>query len=143
MSYQFQPTIYICMDDFFKGNDKKSLIVFKCSCLYPGFELRSLIITIVKCDLFFHYLDAKAGSFYCFYDTKPFGKQKSTCEFHLCCWDHVCKVNEWCLVDCFYPEFRDSTQVMVHDYCIVKCKMFSICGRLLMALLSFFNGPFF
>ena len=76
MSYQFQPTVYICMDDFFKRNDKKSLIVFKCSYLYPGFELRSLIITIVKCDLFFHYLDANAVSFYCFYDTKPFGKHK-------------------------------------------------------------------
>ena len=21
--------------------------------------------------------------------------------FHLYCWDHVSKVNEWCLIDCF------------------------------------------
>ena len=41
---------------------------------------------------------------------------------------------EWCLVDCFHPEFRVFTQIMVCDYCIAKCKMFSACGGLLMAL---------
>ena len=24
---------------------------------------------------------------------------KNTREFHLYCWDHVCKVNEWCLAE--------------------------------------------
>ena len=43
---------------------------------------------------------------------------KNTHEFHFCCWDHVCKVNEWCLIDCFYHEFKVSTQIMVHDHCI-------------------------
>ena len=28
---------------------------------------------------------------------------------HLYCLDHVCKVNEWCLVGCFHREFRIST----------------------------------
>ena len=28
-----------------------------------------------------------------------------THEFHLDCWDHVCKINE-CLVVCFYRKFR-------------------------------------
>ena len=24
---------------------------------------------------------------------------KNTCEYHLYCWNHVCKVNEWCLAN--------------------------------------------
>ena len=47
---------------------------------------------------------------------------KNTREFHLYCWDHVCKVNELCLVDFFHGEFRISTQIMVRDYCVAKCK---------------------
>ena len=62
---------------------------------------------------------------------------KKTREFHLHCWDgHVCKVNEWYLVDCLHHEFRVSTQIMVRDYCIIKYKKFSVCRRLLMALRS-------
>ena len=60
--------------------------------------------------------------------------RKNALEFHLYCWDHVRKVNEWCLVDCFCCEFRVFTQVMVRDYCIAKCKKFSACSRLLVAL---------
>ena len=37
-------------------------------------------------------------------------KTQKTREFHLYCWNHVCKVNEWCLVDCLHHEFRVSTQ---------------------------------
>ena len=47
-------------------------------------------------------------------------------------------VNEWCLVDCFHREFRVSTQIMVRDYCIAKCKKFSFCGGLLMVLQAIF-----
>ena len=49
-------------------------------------------------------------------------KHEKTREFHLYCWDHVCKVNEWCLVDVFLRKFRVSTEIVVRDYCIVKCK---------------------
>ena len=35
---------------------------------------------------------------------------KNTPEFQLHCWSHVCKVNEWCLVNCFHHKFRDATQ---------------------------------
>ena len=35
---------------------------------------------------------------------------------HLCCCDHVCKVNEWCLGDCFHHQFRVSTKIMVHVF---------------------------
>ena len=66
-----------------------------------------------------------------FTDTKLGAKHKKTCEFHLCYWDHVCQVNEWCLVDCFHCEFKVSTQIIVCNYCTAKCK-FSACGRLLM-----------
>ena len=41
--------------------------------------------------------------------------------------------NEWCLFDCFHHEFTVSTQLMVRDYCIAKCKKFSACGGVLMA----------
>ena len=40
---------------------------------------------------------------------------KNTCEFHLYYWDHVFKVNELYLVDCFRHEFRVPTQIMVHN----------------------------
>ena len=59
-------------------------------------------------------------------------------EFHLYCWDHVCKVNGWCLVDCFHCGFKVSIQIMVRDYCIAKCKKFSTCSRLVMALWAIF-----
>ena len=60
--------------------------------------------------------------------------RKNTREFHLSSWDHVCKINEWCLADCFHRELRVSIQIMICDYCIAKCnKNF----RLRRA----FNGP--
>ena len=64
---------------------------------------------------------------------------KKMSEFHLYCWDHVCKVNEWCLVDCFHHELRVSTQIMVRNYCITKCKKFSSCGGFLMVLGAIFS----
>ena len=77
----------------------------------------------MKCDLLFHYRDAKKISFYYFGDTKLCAKHEKTREFHLYRWDHDCKVNEWCLVDCFHREFKVPTQIMVRDYCIAKYKM--------------------
>ena len=68
--------------------------------------------------------------------------RKNTREFYLCCWDHVCKVNEWCLVDCFHREFKVPSQIMVRDYFIAKYKMFSACGRLLMALHFFRDSKY-
>ena len=56
--------------------------------------------------------------------------RKNTREFHLHYRDYVCKVNEWCLVDCFHHEFMFSTQIMVRYYCIAKYKKFSACGGL-------------
>ena len=70
-----------------------------------------------------HYCDAKDISLYYFPNAKLCAKhKKNTCEFHLYCWDHVCKVNEWCLLDCFHLKFRVSTQIMLHNYYITKCK---------------------
>ena len=63
---------------------------------------------------------------------------KNIREFHSYCWDHVCKVNGWCLVDCFHCGFKVSIQLMVRDYCIAKCKKFSTCSRLVMALWAIF-----
>ena len=99
-------------------------------------------IAIAKCDLFFHYCNAKEISFYYFCDTKLCTEhthtKKNIREFHLYCWDHVCKVNGWCLVDCFHCGFKVSIQLMVRDYCIAKCKKFSTCSRLVMALWAIF-----
>ena len=76
----------------------------------------------MKCDLFCNYRDAKEISLL-FLQYKPLCRIcKNTCEFHLYCWDHVCKVNEWCLGDCFHVEFRASSQALLHNYCIRKCK---------------------
>ena len=97
--------------------------------LYNMYLYRAWIkhTTFAKCNLFFLYHDAKEILLYYSHNTK-----------HLYCWDHVSKVNDLCLVDCFHREFRVSTQIMVHDYCIVKCKKFSACGRFLMALCAIF-----
>ena len=83
----------------------------------------------MKCDLLFHYRDAKKISFYYFGETKLCAKHEKTREFHLYRWDHDCKVNEWCLVDCFHREFKVPTQIMVRDYCIAKYKMFLMSFR--------------
>ena len=64
--------------------------------------------------------------------------QKKTLEFHLYCRDYVYKANRWCLVDCFHGEFGVSTQIKVSNYCISKCKMFSTCDGLLVALWAIF-----
>ena len=50
--------------------------------------------------------------------------RENTYELHLYCWDHVYKVNEWCLVDCFHREFGVSTQIILR-HCIAKYKKFS------------------
>ena len=50
--------------------------------------------------------------------------RENTYELHLYCWDHVYKVNEWCLVDCFHRECGVSTQVILR-HCIAKYKKFS------------------
>ena len=60
--------------------------------------------------------------------------QINTRVFHLYCWNHVCKVIYWSLVDCFRREYRVSTQIKVRDCCMAICKSFSVCGVLLMAL---------
>ena len=70
---------------------------------------------------------------------KTLSKTKSTREFHVYCWYHICKVNECCLVECFHREFRISTQdLYLNDYCIARCKKFSACEGLLLALWAIF-----
>ena len=64
-------------------------------------------IAIAKYNPFFTYHDTKEISFYHFRNTSYCPKlEKNSQEFFLYCWDHVCKVNERCLVDCFHPKFR-------------------------------------
>ena len=46
---------------------------------------------------------------------------KNTCEFHLYCWDLVCKVNE-CLIYCFRCKLRVYTEIIVCDHCM--CNIF-------------------
>ena len=36
--------------------------------------------------------------------------KRHVCEFRLYHWDHVCNVNQLCLVDCFHCKFMVSTQ---------------------------------
>ena len=100
-----------------------------------GVQIKGIAIT--KCHLLSHYRDTKEISYYFLY-TKLCAKLEKTCETHLYCWDYVCKVNKWCLVDCFHREFRVSIQIMARDWCIAKCQTFSVCGRLLMALQAIF-----
>ena len=76
-------------------------------------------IANVKCNQFFHYRDAKEISFYYFCDARLYAKQK---KIHMS--SIICKVNEWCLVDCFHCKFRVSIQI--HNNCIAKCKMFFV-----------------
>ena len=70
-------------------------------------------IVIAKWDLFFHYDHAKEISLYYFCDKKLGKTRKSTGEFYLYRWDHVCKVNEWCLVDCSHRKFTGFFQIIV------------------------------
>ena len=75
-------------------------------------------VRIAKCNLFFHYRDAKENLILLFSQYKTLCKTwKNTLEYHLYCWCLVCKVNWWCLIDCFHRQFRISTQIMVFDHC--------------------------
>ena len=73
------------------------------------FWVRIKRIAMAKCDLLFHYRDAKEISFYYFHDQSFVQSLNMFVIVHLYCWDHVCKVNERCLVGCFHREFRIST----------------------------------
>ena len=59
--------------------------------------------------------------------------EKNACKFHLCCWNHVCKVNELCLGNCFHRKFRVSTKIMVCNYCIANCRKYPVCSQTSMA----------
>ena len=68
-------------------------------------------VRIKHIALFVNYCNAKEISFIQSQQYKTLCKtqKKNTCEFHLYCWDHICKVNKWCLFDCFHCKFRIST----------------------------------
>ena len=76
--------------------------------LETSFRVSVKRIEIAKCDLCYHYCDAKEIPFYYFGDTNFLAKheEKKKREFHLYCWDHIFKINEWCLVDCFRRKFK-------------------------------------
>ena len=62
---------------------------------------------------------------------------RNTCEFHSYCL-RSCLGSKWCLVDVFHHKFWVSTQTMVRDYYIAKCKKSSACNGLLMDLWAIF-----
>ena len=109
-------------------------------------------ITIAKCNLFFDYRDTKEILLYYFCNTKLCAKHKKR---HLNSiytagimfirqidgvqvTVSMVNLDRWCLVDCFHGEFGVSTQIKVSNYCISKCKMFSTCDGLLVALWAIF-----
>ena len=59
-------------------------------------------IAIAKCNLFFHY--HKKNLTLLFSQSKLGAKQKKQMLIPFILLDHVCKVNKWCLVVCFYFE---------------------------------------
>ena len=113
----------------------KSHLPWISSCHLVGFELS---VSRLQNATYFSIIAMSKKSHFTIFAIQNFVQnKKKTREFHLYCWDgHVCKVNERYLVDCLHHESRISTQIMVRDYCIVKCKKFSVCSRLLMALRS-------
>ena len=90
-------------------------------------------IMVAKCKLFFHYCEVKEISFYYFLDTK----HKTLCKTHvnsinIVVIKFVRLINGVQLTVSI--KFRVSSQIMAPDYCIVRCKKFSACDRLLMVL---------
>ena len=102
--------------------------------LASGFKLSILQL---QNAIHFSFITLQKKSCFTIFGIQNCAKHKKTCECHLYCWDHVCKVNEQCLVDYFHSKFRVSTPIKVCDYCIAKCK-FSTYGGLLMALQAIF-----
>ena len=100
-----------------------------------GFELS---VSRSRNAIYFCIIAIPKKSHFTNFAIQNFVQNTRTCEFHLYCWDHVCKVNEWCLVDCFHREFRVSTQIKVCDYYTPKYKHFCACGGLLMVLQAIF-----
>ena len=88
-------------------------------------------IIITKCNLFSIIAMPKKSHFTIFV-IQNFVQNMKKHEFYLYCWDRVCKVNEWSLVDCFCHGFWVSIQIMVCNYCITYKKL-TTCSRLLMA----------
>ena len=107
--------------------------------IYLGQTPRVKHIAIIECDLFFHHHNAKKISF-CIFVMQNFlqNTEEKTIEFHLYCWDYFCKVNEWCLADCFYHEFK------VNEWCLVDCfhhELLHCKMQKVLLLLQVFNGP--
>ena len=71
---------------------------------WPGFILSK---SRLQNAIYFSIIAMPKKSHFTVFATQTFEQNtKNTCEFNLHCWDHVCKVSEWCLVDCFNREFR-------------------------------------
>ena len=92
---------------------------------YTGFELS---VSLLRNAIYFSINPMPEKSHF------SYKTWKNTCEFHLYCCHHVYKVNKWC----FHHEGRVSTQIMVCEYFITKCKKFLACNRHLMGLWNFF-----
>ena len=98
-------------------------------------------IAITKCDIFFIIAIPKKSDFAIFAIQNFVQNTKKQTWISFMFWDHISKVNEWCLVDCFHHEFRLSIQIMVYDDFIAKCKRFFVCGWLLACNFTKINTP--
>ena len=77
----------------------------------PGFKLSILWLRNV---IYFSIIAMSKKSHFTIFAIQTFVQNTNVFVIiHLHCWDHVCKANEWCLEDCFHPEFRLSTQMML------------------------------
>ena len=90
---------------------RKSCEIFSQLTLKTRVQIKRIAIAMAKCNLFFQYRDAKEILFNYFRDTKLCAKHKKS-PVNSVYWDHLCKVNKWCLVDCFHREFMVSIQIM-------------------------------
>ena len=71
---------------------------------WPGFKLSK---SRLQNAIYFSIIAMPKESHFTVFAKQTFAQNtKNTCEFNLHCWDHSCKVSEWCLVDCFNREFR-------------------------------------
>ena len=77
--------------------------------LFSKSRVQIKCITMAKCDLFFHYRNAKDISFHYLQNFVQNKKTHVNCIYIV----GIMKINEWCLIDCFHHEFRVSTQIMV------------------------------
>ena len=128
---------------FMSKNTYVTVVTFNALALLSLTRVQIKHITIAKCALFFHYCYAKEILLY-FFVIQNFVQNTQNTKKHINS-IYIVGIMFVKYINGFYMTvsitnlgFLVSTQIIVQNHCITKCKQSTACGRLLLALQAIF-----